>query len=56
MALTATDLQVFAVGFLSSAIVGYLTVNFLLKYLVSHRLDVFAWYRLVIAALLFYSL
>jgi len=56
VALTATDLQVFAVGFLSSAIVGYLTVNFLLKYLVSHRLDVFAWYRLVIAALLFYSL
>jgi len=50
------DLQLFAVGFLSPAAVGYLTVNFLLKYLVSHRLDVFAWYRLVIAALLFYSL
>lgn len=56
VALTTADLWVFAVGFLSSAIVGYLTVNFLLKYLVSHRLDVFAWYRLVIAALLFYSL
>ncbi len=50
------ELQLFAVGFLSSAIVGYLTVNFLLKYLASHKLDIFAWYRLVIAAALFYWL
>jgi undecaprenyl-diphosphatase len=50
------DLQLFGVGFLTSAVVGYLTVNYLLKYLVSHRLDIFAWYRLAIAAALFYFL
>jgi undecaprenyl-diphosphatase len=54
--LSPNDLQLFAVGFLSSAVVGYLTVNFLLKYLVSHKLDIFAWYRLLIAAALFYWL
>lgn len=56
VALSAADLQVFGVGFLTSAVVGYVTVNFLLKYLVSHKLDVFGWYRLAIAAALFYSL
>jgi undecaprenyl-diphosphatase len=50
------DMQLFAVGFLSSAVVGYIAVNFLLKYLVSHKLDIFAWYRLAIAAALFYWL
>jgi len=50
------DPQMFLVGFLSSALIGYVTVNFLLKYLVSHKLDIFAWYRLVIAAALFYWL
>lgn len=54
--LYSADLQLFAVGFLSSAIVGYLAVNFLLKYLASHKLDIFAWYRLLVAAALFYWL
>lgn len=56
VALTASDLQLFVVGFLSSAAVGYLAVNLLLKYLVSHKLDIFAWYRLMIAAALMYWL
>lgn len=43
-------LSVMAVGLVTSAIVGYLTVKFLLKFLGSHRLDVFAWYRLALAA------
>ena len=42
------DWALFAVGFVTSAVVGYLTVGFLLKFLVSHRLDVFAWYRIAI--------
>jgi undecaprenyl-diphosphatase len=54
--LSSHDLQLFAVGFLTSAAVGYIAVNFLLKYLVSHKLDIFAWYRLAIAAALFYWL
>jgi len=53
---SSADLQLFAVGFLTSAVVGYLAVNFLLKYLVSHKLDIFAWYRLAIAAALFFWL
>jgi len=40
----------FAVGMVTSAAVGYLTIKFFLRYLVSHRLDVFAYYRLVLAA------
>lgn len=40
----------FAVGILSSAIVGYLTVKYFLRYLTSHSLAVFAWYRLALAA------
>ena len=46
--LAGHDWALFAVGFVTSAIVGYLTVGFLLKFLVSHRLDVFAWYRIAI--------
>jgi undecaprenyl-diphosphatase len=40
---------VFAVGIVSSAVVGYLTVRYFLRFLVKHRLDAFAWYRLVLA-------
>jgi undecaprenyl-diphosphatase len=40
---------VFAVGVASSAVVGYLTVAFLLRYLARHRLDPFAYYRLALA-------
>jgi undecaprenyl-diphosphatase len=50
--LSSHHLELFAVGFLTSAVVGYIAVNFLLKYLVSHKLDIFAWYRLAIAAAL----
>jgi undecaprenyl-diphosphatase len=42
--------QAFAVGILVSGIVGYLSVRFLIRYLAPHRLDVFAWYRLALAA------
>lgn len=38
------------VGLLASAIVGYLTVRFFLRYLVNHSLSVFAYYRFAIAA------
>jgi undecaprenyl-diphosphatase len=54
--LSPDAIPLFAVGFLTSAVVGYIAVNFLLKYLVSHKLDIFAWYRLAIAAALFYWL
>jgi undecaprenyl-diphosphatase len=46
--LTSHDWTLFGVGFVTSAVVGYLAVSFLLKFLVNHRLDVFAWYRIAI--------
>ncbi|MFA5020956.1 MAG: undecaprenyl-diphosphatase UppP [Patescibacteria group bacterium] len=41
-----------ACGFLSALIFGYLAVRFLLKYLNSHSLSAFAWYRVILAAAL----
>ena len=38
------------IGLVTSGLVGYVTVKYFLKFLVSNRLDVFAWYRLVLAA------
>ena len=46
-------LTLFAVGAGVSALVGYLTIKYFLRYLARHRLDVFAYYRLVIAAVTF---
>jgi undecaprenyl-diphosphatase len=48
--LSSHEAWLFAVGMASSAVVGYLTVKYFLRYLVSHRLDVFAYYRLALAA------
>ena len=45
--------SLFGVGLVTSAAVGYLAVGFLLKYLVSHRLDVFGWYRIVVGLAIF---
>jgi undecaprenyl-diphosphatase len=53
LALGSHDVVLFLVGMASSAIVGYLTVKYFIRYLVSHRLDVFAWYRLALAAVTF---
>jgi undecaprenyl-diphosphatase len=49
MGMTAEMGQLFLVGIASSAIVGYLTVRYLLKFLATHRLDLFAYYRLALA-------
>ena len=39
------------VGLVTSAIVGYLTVKFFVRYLANHSLAVFAYYRFVLAAI-----
>jgi len=44
---------IFAVGLVTSAVVGYVTVKFFIRYLAGHTLHVFAAYRLVLAALTF---
>jgi undecaprenyl-diphosphatase len=49
--MTGDQQRLFLVGVVTSAVVGYLTVKYFLQYLARHRLDVFAWYRLVLAAI-----
>jgi undecaprenyl-diphosphatase len=44
-------LTLFAVGAVVSAIVGYVTIKYFLRFLAGNRLDVFAYYRLALAAL-----
>ena len=46
----SSTLALFAVGFVVSALVGYVTVKFLLRYLARNPLDVFAYYRLALTA------
>jgi undecaprenyl-diphosphatase len=38
-------------GTLSSAVVGYLAIRFLIRYVERHSMNVFVWYRLVLAGL-----
>jgi undecaprenyl-diphosphatase len=40
----------FLIGVVSSAVVGFIAVKYFIRYLASHSLDVFAWYRLALAA------
>lgn len=47
------DLSVLLFGILSSAIVGYLVIKYFLAFLKKHSFRVFAWYRIVLAVLIF---
>ncbi|OFW05747.1 MAG: hypothetical protein A3H96_10930 [Acidobacteria bacterium RIFCSPLOWO2_02_FULL_67_36] len=48
--LSGEELALFAVGMVTSAAVGYMTIKYFLRFLAGHRLDVFAYYRLALAA------
>jgi undecaprenyl-diphosphatase len=48
--LAGVPVTIMAVGLIVSAIVGYLTVKYFLRYLGSHSLAVFAYYRFALAA------
>jgi len=41
--------MLFVIGTVTSALVGYLTVKYFVRFLATHRLDVFAYYRLALA-------
>jgi undecaprenyl-diphosphatase len=47
--LATSEIGLFAVGMATSAIVGYLTVKYFVRFLATHRLDVFAWYRVALS-------
>ena len=44
------DLGYFAVGFAVSGLLAWVSIRFLLRFLASHSLGPFAWYRLAVAA------
>lgn len=46
----AQQAAIFAAGIITSAIVGYLAIKFLLQFLVHHSLRAFAYYRFALAA------
>jgi undecaprenyl-diphosphatase len=48
--MAAVPVTLLAVGLVTSAIVGYLTVKFFMRYLAGHSLAVFAYYRFALAA------
>lgn len=48
------DGYIFAIGFFSSAVSGYLAIAFLMQYLRRHTLNAFAAYRLVLAAVIIF--
>jgi undecaprenyl-diphosphatase len=39
-----------AIGVVTSALIGYVAVKYFIRYVAQHSLDVFAWYRLALAA------
>lgn len=45
----AAQVLLFVVGFVTSAVVGYVTIRFLLNYLTNHSLRAFAYYRFGVA-------
>ncbi len=47
---TGDTLLLFFTGMIVSAVVGYLTIKYFLRFLAGHRLDAFAYYRLALAA------
>jgi undecaprenyl-diphosphatase len=54
--LPADSGPIMAVGVVVSAVVGYLTIKYFLRFLAGHRLDVFAYYRLALAGATFWFL
>ena len=50
MHITSDVVVLFIVGIVVSGIVGYLTIKYFLRFLAGHKLDMFAFYRLALAA------
>lgn len=51
MGMSTYEALLFVTGCISSGIVGYLAIKFLLYYLAGHSLRVFAFYRFGLAAI-----
>jgi undecaprenyl-diphosphatase len=53
LALGRAEIALIVVGVVTSGVVGYAAVKYFVRFLASHRLDVFAWYRLALALVTF---
>ncbi len=49
ISLISTNIITFAIGIITSFIIGLLCISFLLKYLKKHDFQVFMWYRIMLA-------
>lgn len=52
LAASSSNLTLLLIGSLVSLIMAYLVVKWLIRYLSSHTLEIFGWYRLAVAAIL----
>ena len=52
----ADGLLAVGVGVIAAAVSGYLSIGFLLRYLASHRTDLFAAYRIALGGLILFTL
>ncbi len=50
---SADQKTIYLIGFLSSFIVGLITIKYLLKFLRNHKLNIFAYYRFILAFIVF---
>lgn len=48
--MSSYDTLLFAVGFVTSAVVGYLAIRFFIRFIANHSLRAFAYYRFALAA------
>ena len=46
------DIAALAIGFLSSAVFGFLSIRYLLRYVSKHDFKIFVWYRIAFAVLI----
>jgi undecaprenyl pyrophosphate phosphatase UppP len=51
MPLPEGSLSLIVAGVVVSALVGYVTIKYFLRFLATHRLDIFAGYRLILASI-----
>lgn len=56
LAVAGGNLTSIFLGMASSAMVGFLSIKYMLQYLTNHRYDVFVWYRIVLAALIIFTI
>jgi len=45
------SLSVFITGIITSAVVGFLAIKYLLKFIINHNYDIFVWYRIIVGVL-----